>query len=473
MEWRDRSGGGVCNAVRRRAILPSWTPPGVDKSGQAAADRRPREDGRMNERYVVTDDVGYEELFHIENYAEASGQALIEDPYPIWAELLAKAPVHKGTISEIMGFAPEESGPLYIPGLPHYTVLSYAACSDVFTRKADFDSAVYADIGIPRKFGDTILSMDGLEHRRYRDVVQALFQPAAAEDWWRNKIMAPLVEQLIDSFGDEKSVDLNARLFARLPMHAVTSAFGLPSSETVEFRRLMKRALDYVCPPEESMARMLAAGEILERTVDVRRKAPQDDMISHLTQADLEEEDGSVRKLNNEEIISFCRLIVLAGGDTTWRQLGIAMFALLSHPEQLKEVIADRSLLQHAILESTRWNPDPLFPRKVKRDTVLHGVELPAGAVLHMCLGAANRDPSRWSDPDKFDIHRPIQRSVAFAAGAHSCLGQHVARQEIETAFNALFDRYPNIRFDPDKPPAVLMGSLMQRGPGPLYVRLD
>jgi cytochrome P450 len=107
------------------------------------------------------------------------------------------------------------------------------------------------------------------------------------------------------------------------------------------------------------------------------------------------------------------------------------------------------------------------------RDTVLHGVEMAKGTMLHVCLGAANRDPARWDEPAKYDIHRPMQRSVAFAAGAHSCLGQHVARQEVEAALNGIFDRFPNIRWDTSKPAARITGNLIQRGPGPLHVLLN
>ena len=107
------------------------------------------------------------------------------------------------------------------------------------------------------------------------------------------------------------------------------------------------------------------------------------------------------------------------------------------------------------------------------RDTVLEGVEIPAGSVMHLCLGSANRDPSRWERPDEFDVFRPVQRSLAFAAGAHSCLGQHVAREEMLGALNALLDRFPNMRWDPAYPPAKLSGSLLSRGPGPLHVLLQ
>jgi cytochrome P450 len=217
-----------------------------------------------------------------------------------------------------------------------------------------------------------------------------------------------------------------------------------------------------------------SANAILEHVVRQRKAQPQDDIISRLAQAVLKEEDGTSRHLTVEEIIAFCRLIVFAGGGTTWKQLGITTFALLNNPEQLEAVKADRSLLPNAVLESARWYPnDPVFPRKARRDTVLQGMEIPAGAVMHLCLGSANRDPDRWENPETFDIFRPVQRSVAFAAGAHSCLGQHVAREEMFGALNVLFDRFPNIRWDPAMPPPKLSGSLLSRGPGPLHVLLQ
>ena len=421
---------------------------------------------------AIDDDSGYEELFQIEEAAEASGQGVIDDPYPVWAELLKRGPVHKGTLAECMGYPAERSGSLYQRGRTYYSVFSFAACSDVFTRKDDFSSEFYNDMGLQRQFGDSILNMDGPRHRRRRDIIQRYFQPEAAESWWRTKVIVGLVDELIERFEGERGVDLNGRFFARLPLHTMTAGFGMSPAEGVEFRRQMKRALDGGANTEAAAQASKAAGDLLAHVIRQRQAAPQDDLISRLAHAELEEEDGSVRQLTVDEVAAYCRLIMFAGGETTWRQLGIAMFALLSHPDQLQEVIRDRSLLSRAVLESTRWNPDPLFPRKVRRDTVLQGVELPADAVLHLCLGAANRDPGRWENPERYDIHRPLHRSVAFAAGAHSCLGQHVARQEIETALSALLDRFPNIRWDPSKPAAKLTGNLMQRGPGPLHVLL-
>jgi cytochrome P450 len=428
----------------------------------------------MSEVTVTGNDARYDDMFRIEKEAEVLGTGVINDPHPIWAELLARGPVHRGSLSECMGLPPERAGNLYTPGVMYYSVFSFDAVSDVFTRKEDFSSESYVDMGLPQQFGDTILNMDGLRHRRYRSLIQEYFQPPAASSWWREKIIVPLVDQIIETFAKDSKVDLNSQFFARLPMHTVTAAFGMSPGDGLEFRHHMQRAVAHGSTPAASGEAMKAAGRILESIIRSRQEEPKDDIISKLAHAKLEEDGDRVRNLTVEEIASFCRLIVFAGGGTTWRQLGITTYALLSNPDQLETVMGDRSLLQSAILESARWYPtDPLFPRKVIRDTSLHSVELPKSAVLHLCLSAANRDPSRWQNPDKYDVHRPMQRSVAFAAGHHSCLGQHVARQEMAVALNALFDRFPNLRWDPSMPPANLMGGLLQRGPGPLHVLLN
>jgi cytochrome P450 len=112
-----------------------------------------------------------------------------------------------------------------------------------------------------------------------------------------------------------------------------------------------------------------------------------------------------------------------------------------------------------------RWNPtDPVFSRLVAQDTELEGVALPAGSVLEICLGAANRDPGRWTNPDAYDLHRPPQGHLGFGMGNHQCLGMNVARSEINVGINALLDAFPNLRLDPDQPAPFLTGGLEQRG---------
>jgi cytochrome P450 len=180
---------------------------------------------------------------------------------------------------------------------------------------------------------------------------------------------------------------------------------------------------------------------------------------------DLELADGSRRPLNDQEIMANCRLIILAGGGTTWRQLGITLWALMTNPDQFEAVKADRSLISAAIEESVRWNStDPVFSRLVTRDTELDGCPIPAGVSLDVCLGAGNRDPQRWDNPDVYDLHRKGQSHLGFILGAHHCLGRDVARAEMTVALNALFDNFPKMRLDPDAPAPELIGGLEQRG---------
>jgi len=212
---------------------------------------------------------------------------------------------------------------------------------------------------------------------------------------------------------------------------------------------------------------------VLMRLMNERRTEPKDDLISRFVHADIQNEDGTQRKLTDEEVMRYCVLIVHAGGGTTWRQMGITIMALLNHPEQLEALHKDRSLLRQAIQEATRWYPtDMAFLRYVAKDTVFEGVEMKAGSVAYLCLATANRDRKQWEDPDSFNILRPQKRHFAFGAGAHACLGQHLSRQEMEVALNAMLDRLGDLRWDPDYPPARMGGgTLIGRGPEALHVR--
>jgi cytochrome P450 len=144
--------------------------------------------------------------------------------------------------------------------------------------------------------------------------------------------------------------------------------------------------------------------------------------------------------------------------------MGITLTALLQRPDVLDAVREDRSLLRPAIEESLRWNAtDPMFSRHVTRDVDFHGVHMPKGSVLHLCIGAANRDPARWERPDEYDIFRQSRPSFAFGSGAHVCLGMHVARAEMTVGIGALLDRLPNLRLDPDADAPRIIG-MYERG---------
>jgi cytochrome P450 len=204
-----------------------------------------------------------------------------------------------------------------------------------------------------------------------------------------------------------------------------------------------------------------------------RRQQPEDDLISVLVEAEYRDEGGELHRLSDAEIYSFSYLLLAAGSGTTWKQMGIVLAALLSKPDLLDAARSDRLVLRAAIEEALRWTPtDPVFARFVAQDIDYFGCPLPKGAVLHLCLGAANRDPQRWDDPDTFDPYRPAKPALAFGSGPHICLGMHVARAEMLVGIGALLDRLPNLRLDPDSTAPKIIG-IYERGPTELQVLYD
>jgi len=200
---------------------------------------------------------------------------------------------------------------------------------------------------------------------------------------------------------------------------------------------------------------------------------PGEDIISWLLAAEIDPPGEERRKLSDQEVVVFARLILLAGGGTTWRQLGIVPYALLIEPSRLEEVRADRGLVEPAIQESLRWNPtNPMFSRRAVADLELGGVTIAEGAILGICLGAANRDPRKWDDPDVYTLHRPFQQHLGTGMGPHMCLGRFVAELEMSVAINRLLDAFPDLRLDPDQPEPVITGGLEQRGVSALPVLL-
>ena len=207
--------------------------------------------------------------------------------------------------------------------------------------------------------------------------------------------------------------------------------------------------------------------------VERRRAVPQDDVITRLIDAQLALPGEPVRPLSDREVMLNARLIMIAGGGTSWRQMGIALLGLLSNPDQFADVRADRALLPVAIEESARWCANSgLFCRLVTEDTTLGGLALPKGSVVELWLNAANRDPARWDSPELFNLRRPVQNHLGFGIGQHRCLGLNVARQEMVVGIGALMDAFPDLRLDPDVVVPFITGGLEQRGVSGLRVLL-
>jgi cytochrome P450 len=414
----------------------------------------------------------FKELYDVERHVMATdGGILVEDPYPAFAELLAQAPVHRGSIRQLLGYPP--GGLSLRPEAPVFSAFSYEANDLVLRENETFSSTFYSGF-TTLMFGRSILEMVGEEHRRHRALVQPAFSPKRAQ-WWIDRWITSLVDEALSALEHHGQAELNAELCSRIPLQTITYSFGLSREEALDFREgtegggMARRGQVGQNP---LMQRHERTTEMLKSVIEARRAEPQDDLITTLVQTEIEE-DGERHLLTDEEIYGFSRLILTAGSGTTWRQLGILLLALLQRPGLLDEVREDRELLRRAIDEAVRWEPtDPIFRRLVTRDVTLFDVEIPAGAVVEMNLGAANRDPARWDEPERFDPHRSPKPNLGFAGGPHICLGMHVARAEMWVAMNAVLDRLAHLRLAPDAPNVRIIG-LEHRGPNGIPVHFD
>ena len=405
------------------------------------------------------------ELFDLRRRGDARGGGLepvvyTGDPYPVLHRLRETGPVHEGVVHELLGF----EHPAFFQGLPepdrpHFSVFDFETCDRVFRDEVTFPSSPEPVRGEAGGMSNSMLYMNGAQHRRYRALVQPSFVPKKAQ-WWITNWIQSTVDALIGGFQADGRAELNVDFDAAIPVLTITGSFGLPVEDALTIRE----ALGAAGQGSDTLARYVFP------VIEARHRRPEDDLISVLCHAEITDENGERHRLSDDEIFGFSALLLAAGSGTTWKQLGITLYALLTHPHHLDAIREDRSLLRPAVEESVRWCPtDPMFARFVAEDTELAGVKIPKGAVVHLSLGAANRDPARWERPDEYDPYRPLVPALGFGGGPHVCIGQHVARAEMHVAIGALLDRLPGLRLDPDAEPPQIIG-MYERGPTELPV---
>jgi cytochrome P450 len=396
------------------------------------------------------------DLFDLRGSVYASrGGAFEDDIYPAFHRLRETGPVHPGIVGPLVGF----HGDAFFQGLPfpdrpHFSVFDYATCDAVLRDSVTFSSTEHPPGSEAALNEKMILNMDGTRHRRYRTLVQPSFVPKKAR-WWIEQWIDSTVHALIDAFESNGRADLNVEFCAAIPLLTITGSFGVSLPLALDIRAAVT-------------ADGLGLGtfiDIVQPIIEARRLEARDDLISVLVHSEVQDEAGEVHVLSDDEILGFAFLLLAAGSGTTWKQMGIALTALLSHPDWLLAAKGDPAVLRASIEESLRWTPtDPMFARFATRDTTLGGFDVPAGSPIHLCFGAANRDPLRWDRPDEFDPGRPMQAHLGFGGGPHICLGMHVARAEMQTAIGALLARLPNLRPDPDAETPRIIG-MYERGP--------
>ncbi|MFI8232379.1 cytochrome P450 [Streptomyces sp. NPDC085900] len=362
-----------------------------------------------------------------------------------------------------------------------YIISRYEDVERVFKdKKSEFTTDNY-NWQIEPVHGKTILQLSGREHA----VRRALVAPAFRGSDLQEKFL-PVIEHnsraLIDAFRHTGSADLVADYATRFPVNVIADMLGLDKADHPRFHRWYTSVIAFLGnlsgDPEVTAAGERTRVEFAEYMFPIireRREKPGDDLLSALCAAEV---DGV--KMSDEDIKAFCSLLLAAGGETTDKAIASIFANLLLHPDQLAAVREDRSLIARAFAETLRYTPPVhMIMRQSATEVELSGGTVPSGATVTCLIGAANRDESRYSDPDRFDIFREDLTSatafsaaadhLAFALGRHFCVGALLAKAEVEIGVGQLLDAMPDLRLAEGYDP-VEQG-VFTRGPQSLPVR--
>ncbi len=363
---------------------------------------------------------------------------LATDPYGFFEHMRKTEPVWRGTLMDNAMVPPE------LMGAEEWTLFDFESVFAAFRDDDVYGSEMYNNtIGLV--FGPTILGMHGKQHHDHRSLVAKAFRQSALTQW-EPEVIDPICDQLVDEIKNDGEADLVKAVTFEFPTRVTAALLGLPQEDLELFRRL---SLDLISITEDIEAGLTASVELgtyFQNQVDQRRSAMTEDIIGDLVAAEI---DGE--KLTDEAIISFLRLLLPAGLETTYRSSSNLLYLLLTHPDQLQALQQDRDLIPAAMEEGLRYEtPLVMVPRNTNRDVEIHGIPIPQGAQVNLCIGSANRDEARWTDADSFNIHRPRRAHISFAGGIHSCLGMHLARVETKAMLNSLLDRVTDLQLVPD-----------------------
>jgi cytochrome P450 len=327
--------------------------------------------------------------------------------------------------------------------------------SNPLARKSEVGSQSRSEQSLSRSLANSFNQMDAPDHTRIRALVQAAFSRRAIED--RKSRIVEVIDALLDVAIARETFDLVADFAFHLPIIVASEIIGIPSEDRDKFRDAFASAAVLMAPKqsEEAWSRGVAAGKwignYLRDAVGERRAHPQDDLIGALI-----EQESEGNRLSEAELLSALSTIYTAAGTTTERFISSGLFLLLSHPEQWNDLKRDRALVAPALEEILRFHHPSQSTSTNRRCTVdveFAGKTLKAGDTVRVGLGAANRDPAAFDDPDVFDIRRtPRMPILSFGTGPHFCFGSALARMEGGLAIEAIADRIPDIALVTQRP---------------------
>jgi cytochrome P450 len=365
----------------------------------------------------------------------------VADPYPTYQRLRSEDPVHHS--------------PLGFWVLTRYEDV-VANLRDPRFAKEPMIAAVAARLGIsPMGIGVSMLDRDPPDHTRLRSLASKAFTPRVVEAL-RPRIQQ-IVDELLEGVADARGMDLIEQFAYPIPVSVICEMLGVPVADHERFKGWsldLARGLDSIMlgPESEVFKRSGQAREGLTNymrgLIAERRTSPRADLLSALIAA---EEAGD--KLSEAELLAMCILLLVAGHETTVNLIGNGTLALLRHPDQLRMLRETPDLIGTAIEELLRFDgPVQRTARTPTEDVTVGGKTIPKGEIVMPFIGAADRDPAQFRDPERLDITRTDNRHIAFGWGIHFCLGAPLARIEGQIAINTLLKRFPKLALAVEKP---------------------
>lgn len=358
------------------------------------------------------------------------------DPHPTWKRMRDEAPVYRND---------------------RYDFWAYSRFDDVEAASKDpgtYSSArgtVLELMGGDMRTSNQMIFMDPPDHTRLRGLVSRAFTPrriAALEPRIR-EVCAELLDPHVGSGGFDFLQDFGAVL----PSRVISDLVGVPRDVQEEKRHVIDE-LFHIEPGvgmvnDVSVTASINLVTFLMELLEERERHPQDDLLTALNQAEITEDDGTVRRLTTVEAAAFGMLLYTAGTETVARLLGNAAVLLAAHPDQRADLAANPDVLPSAVEELLRYEaPSPVQGRMTTRDVEVHGVPIPKDSKVLLLTGSAGRDERAYPDPDRFDVRRQVPLHVSFGYGIHFCVGAALARMESRVAIEEALRRFPEWEVD-------------------------
>lgn len=366
-----------------------------------------------------------------------TSRQFIENKFHYYRWMLEEAPVCQGRLSVLHVF--------FLAG--YDDCVSALRDPRLVRNRATATGGGRFPIPLPKRVAPVMSSMitsDDPVHRRQRTLVAKAFTPRALSKL--SERIEALTHELLDAAERQNTVDLIPAYSLPIPVTVIREMLGIDEADMPKFRsglRALSEGFSGWAILRTLFFDMPRTVDFVEELIERKRAVPEDDILTGLIQA-----EAAGEKLSREELVSMAILLIIAGYETTVHLITNAVMALLQHPEQLEALKADGTLIDSAVEEILRY-AGPVHgtkPNYAMEDIEIRGARIPKGSAVIPILGAANRDPAVFANPEVFDIRRDPKRQLGFGHGPHHCLGAALARLETRIAIKTLFDRFPNLR---------------------------